>query len=67
MKKVKLLIRADHIHPINKGGLSTNQNMVLICKNVILKKAFTLRAFCKQQRLDYDNICNRLENMGKDV
>ena len=67
--KVKIIdTDADHIHPINKGGLSTNQNMVLICKKCnSKKKAFTLRAFCKQQRLNYDNICNRLENMGKDV
>ena len=29
---------ADHIHPVNKGGLTTLQNMVLICKDCNSKK-----------------------------
>ena len=29
---------ADHIHPVNKGGLTTMQNMVLICKKCNSKK-----------------------------
>lgn len=59
---------ADHIHPINKGGLSTPQNMVLICKKCNSKKsAFTLRVFCKKMNFNFNNVCERLENLGKDI
>jgi hypothetical protein len=59
---------ADHIHPVNKGGLTTTQNMVLICKKCNSKKTnLMLRVFCKKQGYNYDNICNRLEKLGKDV
>ena len=59
---------ADHIHPVFKGGLSTPQNMVLICKSCNSKKrTSTLRSFCKSKKFNYDKICDRLELMGKDV
>ena len=62
------LTDADHIHPIHKGGLSTKQNMVLVCKKCnSKKKTSTLRQFCKLQRLNYDKTCSMLEKMGKDV
>jgi 5-methylcytosine-specific restriction endonuclease McrA len=62
------LAEADHIHPVNKGGLTTMQNMVLICKNCNSKKSNqTLRVFCKKSNFNYDKICERLENLGKDI
>lgn len=62
------LAEADHIHPVNKGGLTTMQNMVLICKDCNSKKSNqTLRVFCKKSNLNYDKICERLENLGKDI
>jgi 5-methylcytosine-specific restriction endonuclease McrA len=62
------LAEADHIHPVNKGGLTTMQNMVLICKDCNSKKSNqTLRVFCKKNNFNYDKICERLEALGKDV
>jgi 5-methylcytosine-specific restriction endonuclease McrA len=62
------LAEADHIHPVNKGGLTTMQNMVLICKDCNSKKSNqTLRVFCKKNNFNYDKICERLENLGKDI
>ena len=62
------LLDADHIHPVHKGGLSTKQNMILVCKNCnSKKKTLTLRQFCKIRNLDYEKTCNILEKMGKDV
>ena len=59
---------ADHIHPVNKGGLTTLQNMVLICKKCNSKKTnLMLRVFCKKQSYDYNEVCERLEKLGKDV
>ena len=59
---------ADHIHPVNKGGLTTLQNMVLICKKCNSKKTnLMLRVFCKKQSYDYNEVCDRLEKLGKDV
>ena len=62
------LAEADHIHPVNKGGLTTLQNMVLICKKCNSKKTnLMLRVFCKKQSYDYNGVCERLEKLGKDV
>ena len=62
------LAEADHIHPVNKGGLTTLQNMVLICKKCNSKKTnLMLRVFCKKQSYDYNEVCDRLEKLGKDV
>ena len=62
------LAEADHIHPVNKGGLTTLQNMVLICKKCNSKKTnLLLRIFCKKQSYDYNGVCERLEKLGKDV
>lgn len=59
---------ADHIWPISRGGMTVPQNMVLICQNCNLTKADnTLRVFARNNDLDYDQICSRLEAMGKDV
>jgi len=62
------IAEADHIHPVNKGGLTTMQNMVLICKKCNSKKTnLMLRVFCKKQGYNYDDVCDRLEKLGKDV
>ena len=67
LKKVKES-EADHIHPINKGGLSTPVNMVLICKECNQhKKALTLRVFAKKMNYNFNSICSRLELLGKDI
>ena len=59
---------ADHIHPINKGGLTTNQNIVLVCKKCNSdKKDLTLRVFCKKKGFNFESISNRLEKLGNDV
>jgi 5-methylcytosine-specific restriction endonuclease McrA len=59
---------ADHIYPIAKGGLTTLQNMVLICKKCNSSKSSnTLRVFSSKNNYDYLEICSRLEAMGKDV
>ena len=67
-KKTPTKAVADHIYPVSKGGLSTLQNMVLICNNCNEKKSdLTLRIFCKQQNYNYNKVIDRLEELGKDV
>lgn len=57
---------ADHIYPINKGGLSIPENMVLICEDCNKKKSnLVLRVFCKKSNFDFDIVCERLEKQGK--
>ncbi len=59
---------ADHIYPVNKGGLTTDGNMVLVCKTCNLKKRdLTLRQFCKNSNISYDEVCSRLEALHKDI
>jgi 5-methylcytosine-specific restriction endonuclease McrA len=60
--------QADHIHPITKGGLTTIQNMILVCKLCnSLKKGSTLRVFCKKFQFNFNEVCDRLEKQGKDI
>ena len=67
LNNVELAV-ADHIHPVNKGGLTTMQNMILICKDCNSKKSNkTLRVFCIKNSFSYNEICQRLEKLGKDV
>ena len=59
---------ADHIHPISKGGRTVPQNMVLICSDCNrTKSSKTLRVFAREQNLNFEQICDRLEAMGKDI
>lgn len=61
-------IHADHIYPVSKGGLSTKQNMVYVCSSCNSKKRDkTLRIFCRHQGFSYDEVCHRLETLGKDI
>lgn len=58
---------ADHIHPISKGGLSSEANMVWVCSECNLRKrSMTLAAFIKKFQLDRNAIEARLESLGKD-
>jgi hypothetical protein len=59
-------IHADHIYPVSKGGLSTTENMVLICEQCNLKKgAKTLREFIRENNFDTGSIESALELLGK--
>ena len=56
----------DHINPISNGGLSIKKNMILVCSNCNLSKsALSLRRFAKSNNLDFEKICERLEEVGK--
>ena len=58
----------DHIYPANRGGLTTPDNMVLICSPCNLSKGSdSLRNFAKRNHLNYNNIVTRLEVMGKHI
>ncbi len=57
---------ADHIHPVSQGGLTIENNIVLICASCNLKKRdLSLRVFSQKNKLDYLKICERLEELGK--
>ena len=67
-KKSSSKVVADHIYPVSKGGLSTLQNMVLICYKCNEDKSdLTLRNFCKKHKFNYDSVVERLESLGKDI
>jgi 5-methylcytosine-specific restriction endonuclease McrA len=58
----------DHIHPVSKGGLSEDDNLVLVCAPCNISKGKkTLRAFCRDADLNYDVVVARLEQIGKAV
>ena len=58
----------DHIHPVSKGGLSVEMNMVLVCAACNLKKKdMTLFNFTKKYDLDFEEIATTLGKLGKDV
>lgn len=58
---------ADHIYPVAKGGLSTEQNMVNVCAKCNLTKGqLTLSAFVRNNDLDRDVVEGRLHELGKE-
>ena len=58
----------DHIHPLARGGLSEEYNLVLVCAPCNTSKGMkTLRAFCRDTNLNYDVVVARLEMIGKAV
>ena len=58
----------DHIHPVSKGGLSVETNMVLVCSACNLKKKdMTLFNFAKKYELDFEEIATTLGKLGKDA
>ena len=55
---------ADHIDPVSKGGLSTVENMVLVCSDCNLNKHDkTLREFIKLAGFDRDAVKDRLAKL----
>ena len=59
-------IHADHIYPVCRGGLSTIENMVLVCDLCNLSKGdLTLREFMSKNNLDVERIESTLERLGK--
>jgi hypothetical protein len=57
---------ADHIYPVSRGGLSTIENMVLVCDQCNLSKGDrTLREFIRKNNLDAERIESTLERLGK--
>lgn len=59
-------IHADHIYPVSLGGLSTEQNMVLVCATCNSRKSNkTLREFSLEACLDFQGIERRLMKLGK--
>ena len=58
----------DHIYPVAKGGLDTDENTVLVCNQCNIKKSDkTLMVFCTQMKFDYAKVGARLMKMGKGV
>lgn len=56
----------DHINPISNGGRSEEKNMILVCSDCNLSKsALSLRRFAITRGLDFEEICERLEQSGK--
>jgi len=54
LKYDKSTAQADHIYPVSHGGLSTEQNMVLVCRECNSRKTnLTLREFIEK----YPHIC----------
>jgi len=57
---------ADHIYPVVRGGLSTPDNLVIVCSVCNGKKHDkTLREFVRDESLDWDRIVGVLETLGK--
>lgn len=58
--------RADHIYPVVKGGLSTQENMVYVCLTCNQKKSdLTLREFIAIMSFDRQRVESTLEKLGK--
>ena len=57
---------ADHIYPVSRGGLSTEENMVFVCALCNGKKRDkTLREFIRTMKLEHSAVEQRLELLGK--
>ena len=57
---------ADHIYPVVRGGLSTEENMVYVCAACNAKKRDkTLREFVKAMQFDQLAVEKRLDLLGK--
>ncbi len=57
---------ADHIYPVESGGLSTPENMVYVCFDCNrAKSSLTLSMFIKKMGFDREEVEARLEQLGK--
>jgi hypothetical protein len=58
----------DHIRPVALGGLTSEDNTVLICESCNKAKGMkTLYAFCKEKNYEFEEIFERLIKNGKSV
>lgn len=58
----------DHIYPVSRGGLNTNENLIYCCNTCNIKKADKgLYQFCKENGLNYLLVVERLTDQGKHV
>jgi len=56
----------DHIIPVSKGGLATEENLVWACSTCnLLKSDRSFHRFCKDAGLDAAAIVQRLHELGK--
>lgn len=61
-------LQLDHIFPISLGGLSMRQNVILVCSECNQRKSDkTLQRFARENYLNFEEICSRLETRGKIV
>lgn len=57
---------ADHIYPVSRGGQSTTDNMVMVCRACNMAKGDkTLREYIELSGLNRAEIEKRLEELGK--
>jgi len=57
----------DHIHPVSKGGLSTNRNLVFVCSKFNLKKKDkTLGVYCSVEKINILFVHEILGKLRKD-
>jgi len=57
---------ADHIHPVCRGGLSLEDNLVWVCRNCNQKKSdLTLGQFIDRYGLNRDRVFDALRKLGK--
>lgn len=65
-KTPKTKLHVDHINPVSNGGLSVERNLIPVCSECnLIKSDSSLRAFCKKSDLDFESVCDRLEEEGK--
>lgn len=59
-------VELDHIIPIQRGGLSTRENLVYVCRQCNhAKSSQTLAMFLKSKGFDRERVERRLERLGK--
>ena len=59
---------ADHIYPVAKGGLSTEDNMIYVCQKCNMQKRDkTLLEFVREAKLNLNKVLDNIEILGKRV
>jgi 5-methylcytosine-specific restriction endonuclease McrA len=58
----------DHIYPVSKGGLNIKENLLYCCSKCnIIKSDKGLREFCRLRNINFIELVDRLERMGKHI
>jgi 5-methylcytosine-specific restriction endonuclease McrA len=58
----------DHIYPVARGGLDTDENTVLVCSKCNrMKSDITLLLFCERMNFEFWDVCQRLKSLGKAI